>query len=436
MSSGSIFFKRESNVQSYARSFPAEFATAKNADVWTTDGRRIIDFLSGAGSLNYGHNNPVLKDALLDYIQTDGVSQSLDLNTTAKAGFLRSLDEKILKPRGLNHVVQFTGPTGTNAVEAALKLARKVTGRSSVVFFTNGFHGVSLGALATTGNQHHRGAAGTPLNNATPTPFDGYFGDTIDTAEILERMLDDPSSGVDLPAAVILETVQGEGGLKAARPDWLRRISEICRARGILLIVDDIQAGCGRTGAFFSFEEAGLTPDIVTVSKSLSGYGLPMAIVLIEPSIDRWRPGEHNGTFRGNNLAFVTASKMIDAYWSDDRFASEVRRKGAHLRQRLKAMTSRFFPHLLEVRGRGMMSGVLCADPQRAAAATAIAFQSGLMIERSGPHDEVVKCLAPLTIEQSVLDEGLDILEHAFAQVFDGGRAAATPQSMNAWRAV
>ena len=417
MSSNAIFEQVESNVQSYARAFPCVFNHAVGAEVTDEHGNKYLDFLAGAGSLSYGHNNPIMKQALVDYIMSDGITHSLDLHTSAKAKFLTAMRDVILEPRGLDYVIQFTGPTGTNAVEAALKIARKATGRTNVICFTNGFHGVSTGALAATGNQYNRGAAGVPLYGTTVMPFDGYI-DGMDSVEYLERMVEDPSSGVEFPAAVIVETVQGEGGLNAASMEWLQRLEAFCRKNDIVLIVDDIQAGCGRTGTFFSFEPAGIKPDIVTLSKSLSGYGLPFAIVMIRPELDKWEPGEHNGTFRGNNHAFVTATAAIEHYWGSPDFADEIRTKGEHLGRRLQNMVNRFLPHLLEVKGRGMMRGIRAADPARAAAVTKKAFGYGLIIERSGPKDEVIKCLMPLTITMEELNEGLDRLEQALVDEF------------------
>jgi len=418
MEKDGVFRWLESKVQSYARSFPGVFNYAQGPNLWDVHGNRYLDFLSGAGSLNYGHNNPVLKQALLDYIQNDSITHSLDLHTAAKKNFLAAFANIILEPRGFDYLMQFTGPTGTNAVEAALKIARKATGRSNIICFTNGFHGVSTGALAATGNKHHRGAAGMPLYGTTVFPYDGYFGDEIDTIMYMDRMLSDPSSGIDYPAAVLVETVQGEGGTKAASFTWLKHLQELCNEREILLIVDDIQAGCGRAGTFFSFEEAGLQPDIVTLSKSLSGYGLPLAIVLFRRALDVWKPGEHNGTFRGNNHAFVTATKTLEYYWQTEDFVKEVKKKSDYLDHRLRELVARFSPHLVEVRGRGMMRGLLCADPERAAAVTAKAFDHGLIIERSGPLDEVIKFLMPLTITYAELDEGLDIIERSLFEEF------------------
>jgi diaminobutyrate-2-oxoglutarate transaminase len=412
------FARFESKVQSYARSFPALFNKARGTELWDAQGRRYIDFLAGAGSLNYGHNNPVLKRALIEYIESDAITHSLDLHTEAKEQFLQAFQDIILAPRGLDYVMQFAGPTGTNAVEAALKLARKVTGRTNVVFFTNGFHGVSQGALAVTGNEHFRRAAGAPLSGSTAMPYDGYFGADIDTVAMFEKMLADRSSGLDLPAAVILEVVQGEGGLNTASVDWLRKLRAVCDQYKIVLIVDDIQAGCGRTGTFFSFEPSGITPDIVTLSKSLSGYGLPFSVVLIKRELDTWKPAEHNGTFRGNNHAFVTATAMLKEYWQDGSFAKEIADKSEYLRRRLQAIVDEFSPDLIKVKGRGMMVGMLCADPKAAARITAAAYERGLIIERAGPEDEVVKCMMPLTTSFEVLEEGLDILAAAIAEIF------------------
>jgi diaminobutyrate-2-oxoglutarate transaminase len=419
-----IFARRESGVQSYARSFPSVWKRARGTELWDVNGRRYLDFLAGAGSLNYGHNNPILKDALLSYIESDGITHSLDLFTAAKEAFLEAMEEIVLSPRGLDYVVQFTGPTGTNAVEAAMKIARKVTGRTNIISFTNGFHGVSVGSLAATGNQHFRRAAGVALQGVTPMPYDGYFGSGIDTIAYMDRMLSDPSSGIDEPAAVLIELIQGEGGLNAARFDWLKRLQALCRRRKILLIVDDVQAGCGRSGQFFSFEGPAIKPDIVTMSKSISGYGLPFAIVLIERSLDQWKPGEHNGTFRGNNHAFVTATAALEHYWSAPDFENEVVAKGVHLGERLQALVDRFSPDLLEVKGRGMMRGLLCADPDLAAAITANAFKRGLIIERAGSFDEVIKFLMPLTTSMELLDEGVDILAESCEDVFRRNRPA------------
>lgn len=412
-----IFEEIESEVQSYARSFPRIFNKAIGEHLYDEDGKEYLDFLAGAGTLNYGHNNPILKEKLIEYIQNDGITHGLDLHTKAKGEFLEAFSEKILKPRNLDYVMQFTGPTGTNAVEAALKLARNVTGRENIISFTNGFHGVSLGSLAVTGNSHHRGAAGVSLSGTSRIPYDKYLGDDIDTTAYLDKVLSDSSSGVDKPAAVIVETVQGEGGINAASFEWLQNLEIVCRKHDVLLIIDDIQAGCGRTGTFFSFEEAGIKPDLVTMSKSLSGYGLPFAVVLIRPDIDQWKPGEHNGTFRGNNHAFVTAKAAIEQYWSDDKFSKEVKRKGKYVTDRLDSIVERYGEGNFTCKGRGMFLGINCVNGELANKITKTCFKNGLIIETSGADDHVVKFLCPLTITDDNLKKGIDIVESAIKEI-------------------
>lgn len=412
-----IFEEIESEVQSYARTFPRVFNRAKAEFMWDEEGNQYLDFLAGAGTLNYGHNNPVFKEALLKYINNDGITHGLDLHTTAKGEFLQAFNDHILKPRNMEYVVQFTGPTGTNAVEAAMKIARNVTGQQNIVTFTNGFHGVSLGSLAATGNSHHRDAAGVSLNGIHRMPYDGYLGESIDTTEYLDKVLSDSSSGINSPAAVIVETVQGEGGINAASIDWLRNLQTVCKKHGILLIVDDIQAGCGRTGDYFSFEEAGIQPDIITLSKSLGGYGLPFAVVMMKPELDKWKPGEHNGTFRGNNLAFVTAKEAIHHYWSDNTFSNEIKRKGQYVSDRLSKIVNEYGEGNFAAKGRGMFQGINCVNGEIAGKITSRAFKQGLIIETSGADDHVVKILCPLIISDENLKKGIDIVEEAIREV-------------------
>ena len=408
-----VFERRESKVRSYARRFPARFVRASGVHLYDSTDKEYLDFLQGCSSLNYGHNHPALKTALADYIARDGLAHSLDMETDAKEAFLEEFEATILHPRGLDYVVQFPGPTGANAVEAALKIARKATGRTNVIAFTNGFHGCSLGALAVTGNAFHRGGAGVSLGNVTRMPFDQYLGDGIDTVAYINKVLDDPSSGIDAPAAFIVETVQGEGGLNAASFEWLRGIERTARKRGICFIVDDIQAGVGRTGNFFSFEPAGVRPDIVTLAKSVSGYGLPMALTLLRRDLDLWKPGEHNGTFRGNCHAFVTAKAALESFWRDDAFEKSVRRKGQILEDRLEEVAGRYDGRIARVKGRSMMRGIDVKSGRVADSIVRRCFDKGLVIETSGAHDEVVKCLSPLTIDEHDLEKGLDILSDA-----------------------
>jgi len=401
----------ESEVRSYCRGWPTVMDTAQGSWVTDVDGRRYLDFFGGAGALNYGHNNPALKQALIDYLTSDKIVHSLDMATVAKTDFLRTFNDVILSPRKLDYKVQFPGPTGANAVESALKLARKVTGRESIINFTNAFHGMTLGALSVTGNSMKRAGAGIPLVHATPMPYDNYFDGVTEDFHWFERVLDDSGGGLNRPAAVIVETVQGEGGVNVARAEWLQALEQLCRKRDILLIVDDVQMGCGRTGPFFSFEEAGITPDIVTLSKSISGYGLPMALTLFRRDLDVWTPGEHNGTFRGHNPAFITATKALQTYWQDNTFSDETLAKGRLVRDHLEKMSAD--RDGISARGRGMVQGLKFEDADLAGAVCKAAFERGLLAETSGPADEVVKLLPPLTTSEADLTAGLEVLDES-----------------------
>jgi diaminobutyrate-2-oxoglutarate transaminase len=413
-----IIERLESEVRSYCRAFPVVFDRAEGATLHTRSGASYLDFFAGAGALNYGHNHPLLRDALLAYLTRGGITHSLDMATEAKVAFLTTFEQTVLRPRGLDYKVMFPGPTGTNAVEAALKLARKVTGRTQVVSFTNAFHGMTLGSLAATGNAEKRAGAGVPLNHVIRAPFDGYFGPDVDTLQHLRALLADGSSGVDAPAAFLVETVQAEGGINVASAAWLHGLARLARESGALLIVDDIQVGCGRTGGFFSFEEAGLEPDIVCLSKSLSAFGLPFAMTLMRPELDAFSPGEHNGTFRGNNLAFVTARAALEHFWSDEHFSREVAEKSAIARARLARLADREGG---EVRGRGLILGLAFADTSLARLTARQAFELGLVIETAGAQNQVLKLLPPLTIQHDELTRGLDLLGEAVARARRSG---------------
>jgi diaminobutyrate-2-oxoglutarate transaminase len=414
-----IIDRLESEVRSYVRTFPAVFGRAEGPYLYDQSGREYLDFVAGAGALNYGHNNPHLKRALIDYIADSGVAHSLDMATSAKVEFLRSFESLILRPRDLRYKVMFPGPTGTNAVEAALKLARKITGRTNVVAFTNAFHGATLGSLAVTASVSDRAGAGVALTGATRAPFAGYHGDGFDSLEHLDALLSDGSSGVDAPAAFIVETVQAKGGINVASRRWLHGLERLARDHGALLVVDDIHLGCGRTGSFFSFEEAGLSPDIVCLSKSLSGFGLPMAITLIRPELDAWSPGEHDATFRGNNHAFVTAAAAIETYWQDEVFSEEIAAKAAIARAGLERIGD---ASGAEVRGRGLIQGLAWSDPRVAGAASRAAFERGLVIETAGAAGEVLKLLPPLTVDVGELERGLEMIAAAVGEAVAANR--------------
>ncbi|MHA6346205.1 diaminobutyrate--2-oxoglutarate transaminase [Roseivivax sp. CAU 1761] len=420
-----IFARRESEARSYCRNFDTVFARAQGSEMVDEAGRTYIDFLAGCSSLNYGHNDPDMKQALIDHIAADGIAHGLDMYTSEKAKWLQAYEDHILKPRGMDdYKIMMTGPTGTNAVEAAIKLARKVTGRRNVIAFTNAFHGMTMGALALTGNAGKRGGAGGgSLADVTHLPYDGAFGDEIDTLEQIEMMLENSSSGLDEPAAFIFEPIQGEGGLNAASKEWMQGIARLAEKHGAKLIVDDIQSGCGRSGTYFAFEEAGLKPDMITQAKSLSGFGLPFAALLIKSELDVWKPAEHNGTFRGNTHAFVTGRVALEKFWKDDSFQKEIQEKAVQLTAGLQAVAE-VLPDT-RLKGRGMMQGVDVGNGELASDICARAFEKGLIIETSGADDEVVKVLVALTVSTDTLRKGLDILLEAAREAAGDNKIAA-----------
>ncbi len=411
-----IFHNLESEVRNYCRSLPTVFEKALGYHLVDENGNTYIDFFSGAGVLNYGHNNPDIKRKLMSYLEGNGITHSLDMSTTAKKNFLNRFNEIILKPRGLDYKIQFTGPTGCNAIEAALKLARKNTGRQTVVSFTNGFHGMTLGALSVTYNPFKRAGAGMPLDNSVFMPYDGFSGADHDTIDYLETFFKTSAGCSNLPAAVILETIQCEGGINVARIEWLQRLEALVKKYEILLIVDDIQVGCGRTGTFFSFESAGIKPDLICLSKSLSGFGLPLSIVLIKPDLDIWKRGEHCGTFRGHNLAFITASESL-TYWETDDLSKSVLDKSELIHQRLKRIAEQHSGAGWDVRGRGFIWGLDFGATGLGSQVCAEAFKRGLIIETSG-KDNVLKLIPPLIIDTQGLNSGIDIIEQCVDIVF------------------
>ncbi len=423
-----IFEEMESNVRGYVRSFPVVFDTAQGAYLFDEHGNRYIDFFAGAGTLNYGHNNPAVTKAIIEYLQRDGIVHALDKATVAKRAFLQTFQDTILKPRNMDYKIQFTGPTGSNVVETSLKLARMVKRRSNIIAFTNGYHGLTMGSLAITGNDFYRDESYGARNNADSLPYDGYFGPNVDTIEYLHKMISDGSSGIDSPAAIIVETIQGEGGINVASMEWLRKLEQLCRDFDILLIIDDIQVGNGRTGTFFSFEEAGIKPDMITLSKSIGG-GLPMAILLLRPELDQWKPGEHTGTFRGNNLAFIAATELL-RYWDNDEFSKAIKYKGDILQQELQKIVEKQPEWNLKLRGRGMIWGLECPQHGMASEVSARAFENGLVIETAGSDGQVVKFLPSLTIEEETLREGLQIIDDAVTSLIQEKEKARTGDTL------
>ena len=409
----SVFENYESEVRSYCRHFPTVFTKAKGANFFDEDGKKYIDFFCGAGAVNYGHNNPDIQKKLIEYLASDGIMHALDMYTVPKREFIETFEEKVLKPRNLNYKIQFPGPTGTNANEAALKLARKYTGRQNVFAFMGAFHGMTLGSLSLTTDKSSRKGAGVALQNVTFIPAPYMFPE-LDTIAYMQRLLDDDHSGVEKPAAVFLETIQAEGGIRVFDAEWLKAVREFCTRNEILMVVDDVQVGCCRSGDFFSFERAGIQPDIVTMSKSIGGYGLPFAITLINPAIDVWAPGEHNGTFRGNQLAFVAAKAGIE-YMLEHKVEEQAKTKGEIIKNYLTSEVLTLDPRL-ELRGIGMIWGIEFENIPEVGFADKViekCFEHGLIIEGAGRKNSVVKLMPPLVISEEELIEGMKIIKQS-----------------------
>jgi diaminobutyrate-2-oxoglutarate transaminase len=419
-----IFDERESAIRAYCRVYPTVFKTAVNARQTDEDGKEYIDFFAGAGVLNFGHNNPEMKAAIIGYLEENGVTHSLDMHTAAKREYLEKFTDTILKPRNMPHRLQFMGPTGTNAVEAALKLARRATGRTHIAAFTHGFHGMTLGSLACTANEYFRGAAGVPLDHVTHYPFGCesqcshcHVGCGMKVLENLRGLYADSSSGVDAPAAFLVETIQAEGGVNVASDKWLLALEKLARDVGALLIVDDIQVGCGRTGNFFSFDDVGIDPDIVCLAKGVGGMGTPMALNLVKPEFDdHWSPGEHTGTFRGQNFSFVAGKVALD-YFETPELMDQVKVYAKSMEDALAPLDDKFDD--IQVRGKGMILGLDVGNGERAKAIVSACFEKGLLIASCGTGGRVVKLIPPLTIPEADLAEGLSILVNTTQQVME-----------------
>ena len=395
----SVFENVESNVRSYCRSFPAVFTNAKGAVMTAEDGKTYIDFFAGAGALNFGHNPDKINQKLIAYLQADGIIHSMDMYTAPKRAFLEYFQANILAPRGLNYKIQFAGPTGTNAVEAAVKLARNVKRRQNIFAMMGAFHGMTMGALALTTDRCSREGAGQILPNVTHIPAPDMFPG-LDTVAYMEKLITDDHSGVEKPAAIILETVQADGGINVFDSEWLKALRNLCDRHDILLIADDIQVGCGRTGTFFSFERANIHPDIVTISKSIGGCGMPLSLVLFKPELDIWEPGQHTGTFRGNQLSLIAGKAGLEIF-IEENIADEVKRKGDLVETFLRNEIC-----TLDDRIQYMTKPLIAA-----------CFRNGLIIERVGRDNKVLKIMPPLVIEDELLLKGLQIIRDSLKEV-------------------
>lgn len=426
-----VFNKWESEIRGYCRLYPTVFKSASNARQVDENGKSYVDFFAGAGVLNFGHNNPRMKEKLIEFIQNDGIAHGLDMHTTAKRDFIERFAATILEPRGWDYKMMFMGPTGTNAVESALKLARKVTGRQTVVAYTSGFHGMTLGSLAATANSYFRNAAGVPLNHILRQPYGCEtpcigctLGCGMASVARLRAEYEDSSSGREPPAAFLVEAIQAEGGVHVASAEWLQAIEKLAKDLGALFIIDDIQAGCGRTGNYFSFDGMGLDPDIITLAKGIGGFGTPLAMNLAKPEHDsHWLPGEHTGTFRGQGLSFVAGVEAL-RYFDDDELMNDVKRKGEEMASQLQAIVDSYPEHTFQVRGKGMMQAIDLGDGALVKAIAARCFRNGTLLGGCGTGGCTIKLIPPLTIPDADLQEGLSTLNEAIAQEIALAKAA------------
>ena len=414
----SVFEKYESEVRSYCRNFPAVFTKAKGPVITAEDGKEYIDFFCGAGALNYGHNHDYIKSRIIEYLMEDGIIHSLDMFTAAKRDFIDFFETAILEPRGFNYKIQFPGPTGTNAVEAALKLARKVKGRNNIFAFMGAFHGMTLGSLSMTTDRDSRNGAGVVLTDVTHIPAPYMFPE-FDVIDYMQTLIDDDHSGVSKPAAVFIEPVQADGGIHVFSVEFLQRLREFCTKNDILLVCDDIQVGSARTGYYFSFERANIVPDIVTLSKSIGGYGMPFALVLFKPELDVWSPGEHNGTFRGSQLSIVAAKAGLELMLNEE-VEANVRRKSTIIKEYLDKIKD-IHPDF-DVRGIGFIWGVDCNRVKPDVISRAIVrecFDNGLIVERAGRNNDVVKLMPCLITDEETLKKGMEIFVKAVKTVVE-----------------
>ncbi|SFE93155.1 diaminobutyrate aminotransferase apoenzyme [Actinacidiphila alni] len=437
--------QRESAARTYARSLPVVPVRARGMTVEAADGRRYLDCLSGAGTLALGHNHPVVLEAIRGVLDSGAPLHVLDLATPVKDAFTTALFETLPPELAEHGRIQFCGPAGTDAVEAAIKLARTATGRGGLLAFSGAYHGMTAAALAATGDTAVRGTVGEPDARVTrlPYPYDyrcpfGVGGDR--GAELSARwtahLLDDPKGGVQPPAAMLLEAVQGEGGVIPAPDDWLRKMREITAARGIPLVVDEVQTGVGRTGTFWAVERSGIVPDVMVLSKAIGG-SLPLAVIVYRDELDVWRPGAHAGTFRGNQLAMAAGTATL-RYVRENALHERAEAVGARMLSRLRGLAAHH-PCIGDVRGRGLMIGVelvdteadpddygaLPAAPQLAARVQQEALRRGLIVELGGRHGAVVRLLPPLTITDEQAEAVLDRLAAAVATASTAVRGGA-----------
>ncbi|UUY52151.1 diaminobutyrate--2-oxoglutarate transaminase family protein [Streptomyces yangpuensis] len=410
--------QRESAARTYARSLPIVPVRARGLTIEGADGRRYLDCLSGAGTLALGHNHPVVLEAVRGVLDSGAPLHVLDLATPVKDAFTTELFANLPPELAADARIQFCGPAGTDAVEAALKLVRTATGRPGLLAFTGAYHGMTAGALEASGGAAETRVTRLPYPQDFRCPFGvgGPEGAEL-AARWTENLLDDPKGGIPLPAGLIVEPVQGEGGVNPAPDAWLRRMREITASRGIPLIADEVQTGVGRTGAFWGVDRAGVVPDVMVLSKAIGG-SLPLAVIVYRSGLDVWTPGAHAGTFRGNQLAMAAGTATL-TFVRENRLAERAAVLGDRMMAALRGLASGH-PCIGDVRGRGLMIGLELVDPDTGAAAPALAaavrqecLERGLIVELGGRHGAVVRLLPPLTLTDEQAAAVLDRLADA-----------------------
>ncbi|MBE6355743.1 MAG: aminotransferase class III-fold pyridoxal phosphate-dependent enzyme [Lentisphaerae bacterium] len=429
----------ESNARSYPRKFPCSLVKARGSWVEDVEGNRYLDFLCGAGTLALGHNDPEINQAMINMISSEAPLHALDMMTPAKDRFVHKLLSLLPQKMQGNVKIQFCSPSGTDATDAAIKLCKTATGRSSVIAFSGGYHGMGHGALALTGNigAKEKVRALMPDVQFFPYPYSyrcpfGLGGDagTRACCEFFERTLKDPESGITKPAAVILEPIQGEGGVIPAPVEFLQTVRRVTEELGIPMIVDEIQCGVGRSGKFFAFEYADIVPDVILVSKAIGGTQ-PMSVVIYNKALDQWQPGAHAGTFRGNQLAMCAGTVVMERV-AQEEFLAEVRKKGDYLREKMIALKEKV-SIIGDIRGKGLMSGCEFVDPKGCAdslgslpASGEIAalvqkrcFENKLIMEKGGRHGSVMRCLCALNVSWDELETMIGIFEKVVIGVND-----------------
>ncbi|MEM7180786.1 MAG: diaminobutyrate--2-oxoglutarate transaminase family protein [Spirochaetota bacterium] len=424
----------ESNARSYPRRIPLTITHAEGSYIYDSKGRKFIDCLACAGALPLGHNHPEVAEAAIEYLQQKGPLQALDLTTPAKNAFIDRLYETLPEGWRENYRIQFCGPGGSDAVEAATKLVKYATGRENVLSFHGAYHGMSQYSLGLTGNLKARNGIPAQANGVHFLPYPyvyrSSFGKTEEEVSkrnfhYIRNLLHDPESGVSRPAGIIMEAIQGEGGVIPAPKAWLRDMRELTRSLDIPMIIDEVQTGLGRTGQNFAFEYADIEPDVLVLSKALGG-GFPMSVVLYHSSLDKWHPGSHAGTFRGNQIAMISGAKTMQILERDS-LPTSAAMNGEHFKAMLESLQSRF-TCIGDVRGRGLMLGLEIvfpdgeldinehpkAAPQIASSVQFEALRRGLILEPGGRHSSVLRFLPPLNTPREVLEEAVAILEDSF----------------------